>query len=176
MVDCFALLLAPGGGDELQGIKRGNVELADLLLINEADGDLLAAAERARADYQAALHLLRPASRVWTPEVLSCSALHEKGIEAVWQAVLRQRRALEEAGELATRRARQAHRWLWAEIEAGLTEALRADPAGRRLIGELEDQVREARLLPSAAARRLVRRFLAAAEAQRESGDNRCGP
>ncbi|HEX5080346.1 MAG TPA: methylmalonyl Co-A mutase-associated GTPase MeaB [Geminicoccaceae bacterium] len=163
MVDCFALLLAPGGGDELQGIKRGNVELADLLLINKADGDLLAAAERARADYQAALHLLRPASKAWTPEVLSCSALHGQGIEVVWQAVLRQRRALEEAGELATRRARQAHRWLWAEIEAGLVDALRADPASRRLIGELEDEVRKATLLPSAAARRVVRRFLAAA-------------
>ena len=107
MVDCFALLLAPGGGDELQGIKRGNVELADLLLINKADGDLLAAAERARADYQAALHLLRPASAAWTPEVMTCSALHEEGIAAVWQAVLRQRRALEAAGELAARRARQ---------------------------------------------------------------------
>jgi LAO/AO transport system kinase len=173
MVDCFALLLAPGGGDELQGIKRGIIELADLVLVNKADGDLLAAAERARADYQAALHLLRPATPAWTPEVLSCSALHDQGIEAIWQAVLRQRRALEEAGELAARRARQAHRWLWAEIEAGLIDALRADPACRRLIGELEDEVEAARLLPPAAARRLVSRLLTREPAKR-TGDAPC--
>lgn len=83
MVDCFALLLAPGGGDELQGIKRGIIELADLVLVNKADGDLLPAAERARADHQAALHLLRPATHVWTPEVLTCSALHDQDIEAI---------------------------------------------------------------------------------------------
>jgi LAO/AO transport system kinase len=173
MVDCFALLLAPGGGDELQGIKRGIIELADLLLVNKADGDLLAAAERARADYQAALHLLRPATPAWTPEVLSCSALHDQGIEAIWQAVLRQRQALEEAGELAARRARQAHRWLWAEIEAGLIDALRADPASRRLIGELEGEVEAARLLPPAAARRLVSRLLTGGPAKR-TGDAPC--
>jgi LAO/AO transport system kinase len=92
MVDCFLLLLAPGGGDELQGIKRGIVELADLVVVNKADGDLLAAASAARADYQAALHLLRPATPAWTPEVLTCSALHDQGIEEVWQAVQRHRR------------------------------------------------------------------------------------
>jgi LAO/AO transport system kinase len=161
MVDCFALLLAPGGGDELQGIKRGIIELADLVLVNKADGDLLAAARRARADYQAALHLLRPATPAWTPEVLTCSALHEEGLEAVWQAICRQRGALEQAGELAARRTRQARRWLRTEIEAGLLDALRADPASRRLLAELEREVEAARLLPSAAARRLLRRFLA---------------
>jgi LAO/AO transport system kinase len=168
MVDCFALLLAPGGGDELQGIKRGIIELADLVLVNKADGDLLPAAERARADYQAALHLLRPASTAWTPEVLTCSALHDQGIAAIWQAICRHRLALEQAGELAARRGRQAHRWLWAEIEAGLIDALRADPASRRLIGELEGDVAAAKLLPPAAARRLVRRFLAADLAKQE--------
>jgi LAO/AO transport system kinase len=173
MVDCFALLLAPGGGDELQGIKRGIIELADLVLINKADGDLLAAAERARAEYQAALHLLRPISPAWTTEVLSCSALHDQGIEAIWQAILRQRGALEQAGELAARRARQAQRWLWAEIEAGLLDRLRADPASRRLIAELEGDVEAARLLPPAAARRLVSRFLAGDPAI-SKGEVRC--
>jgi LAO/AO transport system kinase len=174
MVDCFALLLAPGGGDELQGIKRGIIELADLVLVNKADGDLLAAAQRARADYQAALHLLRPASPAWTPEVLACSALHEQGIDAVWQAICRQRRALEQAGELTARRARQVYRWLWTEIEAGLLDALRADPTSRRLIAELEGDVEAGRLLPPAAARRLVRRFLAGGVAKL-TGDAPCG-
>jgi GTPase len=161
MVDCFALLLAPGGGDELQGIKRGIIELADLVLVNKADGDLLAAANRAKADYQAALHLLRPAAPAWTPEVLTCSALHDQGIEEVWQAILRQREALEQAGELDARRTRQAHSWLWAEIQAGLLDHLRGDPASLRLINELEGKVEAGKLLPPKAARRLVTRFLA---------------
>jgi LAO/AO transport system kinase len=163
MVDCFALLLAPGGGDELQGIKRGIIELADLVLINKADGDLEPAARRAQADYQAALHLLRPATAAWTPQVLACSALHDRGTQEVWQAVQRHRQALEEHGELAAKRARQAHSWLWAEIEAGLVEGLRGDPASRRRIAELEREVAAGTLLPPRAARRLVQQFLAPA-------------
>ena len=107
MVDCFVLLLAPGGGDELQAIKRGIIELADLVVVNKADGELLAAARRAQADYQAALHLLRPATAGWTPEVLTCSALEGSGIDALWQAVRRHRAALEATGELAAKRQRQ---------------------------------------------------------------------
>jgi GTPase len=160
MVDCFALLLAPGGGDDLQGIKRGIIELADLVLINKADGDLAAAAQRAKADYQGALHLLRPATPAWAPEVLACSALHDQGVQEVWQAVQRHRKALEQAGELAAKRARQARSWLWAEIQAGLVEGLQADPASRQRIHELERQVAAGALLPPEAARRLVRRFL----------------
>jgi LAO/AO transport system kinase len=163
MVDCFLLLLAPGGGDELQGIKRGVIELADLVLINKADGELLAAARRAQADYQAALRLLRPATPGWTPEVLTCSALHGEGIAAVWQAVQRQRSALEAAGELAAKRQRQSGSWLWAEVQAGLADALRADPATAELLAALEDEVAGGRLLPPQAARALVARFRAGA-------------
>jgi LAO/AO transport system kinase len=159
MVDCFLLLLAPGGGDELQGIKRGIVELADLVVINKADGDLLAAARRARADYQAALQLLRPPTPAWTPEVLACSALHEEGIDQIWQAVLRHRQALEDGGELAAKRARQIRSWLSAEVQAGLIDALRADPATAELLAALEHDVDTGRLLPPRAARELVRRF-----------------
>jgi LAO/AO transport system kinase len=159
MVDCFLLLLAPGGGDELQGIKRGIVELADLVVINKADGDLLAAARRARADYQAALQLLRPPTPAWTPEVLACSALHEEGIDQIWQAVRRHRQALEKSGELAAKRARQIRSWLSAEVQAGLVDALRADPATAELLAALEHDVDTGRLLPPRAARELVRRF-----------------
>jgi LAO/AO transport system kinase len=173
MVDCFTLLLAPGGGDELQGIKRGIIELADVVLINKADGELLAAANRAKADYQAALHLLRPATPAWTPEVLTCSALHDQGLEAVWQVVLRHRAALEQSGELAAKRARQAHSWLWAEIQAGLIDALRGDGASRRLIEDLEAAVEAGRLLPPQAARRLVARFRAGDPASRK-GETPC--
>jgi LAO/AO transport system kinase len=159
MVDCFLLVLAPGGGDELQGIKRGIIELADVVLINKADGELLAAARRAQADYQAALHLLRPATPGWTPEVLTCSALDGQGIAAVWQAVRRQRSALEAAGELAAKRQRQTGSWLRAEVQAGLADALRADPGSAELLAALEDEVASGRLLPPQAARALVTRF-----------------
>jgi LAO/AO transport system kinase len=159
MVDGFLLLLAPGGGDDLQGIKRGIVELADLVVINKADGDLLAAARRARADYQAALHLLRPATAAWTPEVLTCSALHGEGIEEVWQAVRRHRQALERGGELDAKRERQTESWLFAEVQALLLDALRRDEATAALLAELQDAVRSGGLLPPHAARCLVARF-----------------
>jgi LAO/AO transport system kinase len=159
MVDCFVLLLAPGGGDELQAIKRGIIELADLVVVNKADGELLAAARRAQADYQAALHLLRPATAGWTPEVLICSALEGSGIEAIWQAVRRHRAALEATGELAAKRQRQTLSWLAAEVQAGLVEALRADPSLSALLAELEQAVAAGRVLPPEAARTLVARF-----------------
>jgi LAO/AO transport system kinase len=159
MVDCFLLLLAPGAGDELQGIKRGIVELADLVVINKADGELLAAARRAQADYRAALQLLRPATPAWTPEVRACSALQEEGIGEIWQAVLRHGQALEDSGELSAKRARQIKSWLWAEVQAGLADALRADPATADLIAALEDDVRSGRLLPPEAARALIHQF-----------------
>ena len=156
MVDCFMLLLAPGAGDELQGIKRGIVELADLVIVNKADGDLLAEAKRVRADYQAALHLLRPASDAWTPEVLSCSALRGDGIDDVWQAVLRHRRSMDESGRLEAKRAGQRRSWLWAEVQAGLIERLRRDPATASQMRDLERQVTNGDLLPPAAARKLI--------------------
>jgi len=159
MVDCFVLLLAPAGGDELQGIKRGIVEQADLVLINKADGDLLPAANLARADYEGALHLLRPANAAWTPEVLTCSALHGEGIERVWDAVRRYHDALEAAGELAARRARQTRSWLWGEVQAGLVDALRGDAETRSMLDRMEADVSEGRRLPSHAARELVARF-----------------
>jgi LAO/AO transport system kinase len=163
MVDCFLLVLAPGGGDELQGIKRGIIELADLVVVNKADGELRAAALRAGADYRAALQLLRPASTGWTPEVLTCSALEGAGIAELWQAVRRQRAALEASGELAAKRQRQTVSWLAAEVQAALLDALRADPATGRLLTELEQAVGAGRMLPPEAARALVARFRAGA-------------
>jgi LAO/AO transport system kinase len=175
MVDCFLLLLAPGAGDELQGIKRGVVELADLVVINKADGELLAAARRAKADYAAALQLLRPPTPAWTPEVLACSALQEEGIDAVWQAVRRQRGALEDGGELAAKRARQSRSWLLAEMQAALAEALRADPPTAELMAGLEDAVGAGRLLPPQAARELIARFRAGGPARGIGVDRKGG-
>jgi LAO/AO transport system kinase len=128
-------------------------------VVNKADGELLAAAQRAQADYRAALQLLRPPTPAWTPKVLACSALEEQGIAAVWQTVLRHRRALEDSGELAAKRGRQIRSWLWAEVQAGLADALRADPATAALLNELEQDVDAGRVLPPQAARALIARF-----------------
>lgn len=170
MVDMFVLLLQPGGGDELQGIKRGIVELADLLVVTKADGDLVPAANRAVADYRRALTLLHPATAHWTPEVLSCSAVSGKGIDAVWSAVERYRKALGPAGEIGRRRAAQAQRWLWNEIAESLLESLRAHPGVRGRLAVLEKDVAAGRLAPGLAAAELLALFREGAEAPAKAG------
>ncbi len=155
-VDMFVLVLAPGGGDELQGLKRGVVELADLLVVNKTDGALEPAARQLALDYQAALSLLRPRSTAWKPEVLLVSALEARGVAEVWDAATRYRAALEGCGEIARRRADQARSWLWREVTEGLTESLRGDAAISGLVEELEDQVAEGALTPGAAADRVL--------------------
>lgn len=157
MSDCFLLLLAPGAGDELQGIKRGIVETADLIMVNKADGDLLNVANLVRSDYQAALHLLRPASSAWTPEVMTCSALHGEGIDRIWQAVCRHREALERTGELLAKRERQRQSWFWSEVQAGLLEALCRDPRSASLMQQLEKEIAAGSLLPPKAAETMIR-------------------
>jgi len=159
MVDCFLLLLAPGAGDDLQGIKRGIVELADLVVVNKADGDLKAAANRARADYAAALHLLRPATPVWTPLVLTCSALEGDGIETVWQTIKQHRNALESGGGLLEKRQAQRKSWLLAEIQSGLLDLLHDDPHTQSDIRAFERQVETGQLLPSVAAKALLKKL-----------------
>jgi LAO/AO transport system kinase len=159
MVDMFLLLQQPGGGDELQGFKRGIMELADLVIVNKADGDLAAAAERAAAEYRGALQFLRPASRHWRPQVMKCSALTGTGVDAVWAAVGRYREAMGAAGELTRRRADQALDWMWAELGESLLSALRAHPAVAAQLPALEDEVRAGHLTPTLAAERLLGAF-----------------
>lgn len=160
MVDMFVLLLMPGGGDELQGIKRGIVELADLLLINKADGELAAVAGRTAAEYRHALRLLRPASAAWTPPVLTCSGLTGDGVPAVWEAVERYRSALSATGEIARRRAAQARAWLWTELSESLLATLKAHPGVAERLPVLEEEVAAGRITPSAAAETLLQVYL----------------
>ena len=147
MVDMFLLLLAPGAGDELQGLKRGIVELADLIVVNKADGDLADAARRVEGEYRAALGLLRARELHWTPRVLRCSALRGEGIEEVWEAVEAYRAALEADGAIARRRAEQARRHDPAGERNGEPALLcRPDPteipqAIRDIIEEVDDVV-----------------------------------
>jgi len=155
MTDLLLLLLLPSGGDELQGIKKGIVELADLVVVNKADGDMLAAARRAAAEYQAALRMLRPQSETWQVPVQLASALQGDGIDAVWDSVLRFREVLGPSG-LQRKRARQARAWLWQEIEEALRDDFVGDPAVAGQLEALERAGMAGELPPAVAARRLL--------------------
>ena len=159
MTDIFLLLLLPGGGDELQGIKRGIVELADMIIVNKADGDLEPAAGRAAADYPSALGFLHPRHPGWTVPVETCSALHDEGIAEIWQRVEDYRAMMTENGEFERTRARQARAWLWNEISETLLETLREDADIRARIVTLEEAVATGRTSPWVAAQELVETY-----------------
>lgn len=161
LTDLFLLLLQPHGGDELQGIKRGVMELADLLVVNKADGATVDAAERTAADFANAIRLLRPPTPWWTPRVMQCSALNGTGIAGVWDAVAAFRRAGEEGGGIGKRRALQAKTRLWTEIGDGLLAALKADPRAAALIPALEARLDAGEIAPGAAARQVLDAFRA---------------
>jgi len=160
MVDFFLVLTLAGGGDELQGIKRGILELADLLVVTKADGDNLGAAARARAEYARALALMSPRSPAWRPHVLTCSAQEGTGLEPLWAAVLEHREALQASGEWERRRGQQRVHWLWQAIRDGLQEALAADEAAGRRLTSLEAEVREGTTAPEVAAAKVLGAFL----------------
>jgi LAO/AO transport system kinase len=156
----FVLILPPAAGDELQGIKRGVVELADLVLVNKADGGLAAAAHRSAADYASALRLLRPPLPEWAVPVRAISALEGIGIPEVWDEVARFRAALERSGAWSRRRAEQARAALWSEVGDSLVERFRTAPAVTRRLAEVEKQVMAGTRTPGAAARTLLAAFL----------------
>ena len=156
MVDVFVLLVNPGGGDELQGIKRGIMELADLVVVTKADGDLAPAAGRAAADYRNALGLLRPRWASWRPQVMTCSALSGDGVDDVAAALRQFANDVGGTGELEAHRRTQAVEALWSELRSGLVDRLAADGAVRQRIDELEPQVANGTVPPTAAARRIL--------------------
>jgi LAO/AO transport system kinase len=164
LVDLFLLLLLPGGGDELQGLKRGIVELADILAINKADGELEAAAGRAAAEYASAVRLLPPGHEGWQPPVLTCSAKTGTGIAEVWAEIARFREAFGPGGAIADKRARQAQAWMWNEISETLMARFKAHPEVAEQLTALGDKVRAGILTPAAAARALMAAFLGAAD------------
>jgi LAO/AO transport system kinase len=160
MTDMFVLLLQPGGGDELQGIKRGIMELADLVLVNKADGGLEALAERSAADYRNALRLLQPRTSGWKVAVQTCSALEQTGIREAWDEVLKHQDVLESDGRLAERRAAQARAWMWAEVQDSLVADLQRKPAVRERLPALEAAVSEGKMPAAKAAEHLLRIYL----------------
>jgi LAO/AO transport system kinase len=163
MVDLFLLLLLPSGGDELQGIKKGVVEIADLVVVNKADGEMKAAAARAAAEYQSALRMLKPLSDAWQVPVLRCSSLTGAGVPEVWDAVGRYRAAVGDEG-LAARRAEQARAWLWSEIDDTLLARFRRHPDVATALPEAERAVMAGETTPGMAAESLLTAFGVAAE------------
>ena len=160
MVDLFMLLVQPGAGDELQGIKRGAVERADIVVVTKADGALEGPAAHAKADFEAALSL-HSGEGPWTPCVIACSSVEGHGLDEIADAVERHRAAMAEAGALEAKRAAQASAWLWREVEASLIAALRADERLAPAVEAFEAEVTAQTLTAAAAARRIVRRILA---------------
>jgi LAO/AO transport system kinase len=155
MTDVFVLLQLPNAGDDLQAIKRGIVELADVIAYNKTDLDA-AAAKRAMGQMKNALGLLRPAGGGWRPPVLGVSAAKRDGIEAFWREVVRCRDTLAASGELADKRRRQSLDWMWTLIDAGLRERFRAHPGVRSALPECSARVAAGALTPTAAAKRLL--------------------
>jgi LAO/AO transport system kinase len=159
IVDMFVLILAPAGGDELQGIKRGIVELADLVLVNKADGELAAAAHRTLADYASAMGLIRSRCPEWQVPVRAISALEGTGVRQVWDDVDRFRAALESTGVWSRQRAQQARSALWSEIGDSLLEHFRAGPSIAGRLSNVEKEVMAGTRTPSATARELLASF-----------------
>ena len=160
MVDFFLVLMLAGAGDELQGIKKGILELADMIAVNKADGNNSQRAAAAAREYQIALHLTAPTSPHWTPPVLTCAGLTGEGVETLWSQVEQHRRLLSESGDLERRRVEQRVRWMWSMLDDRLLEALRTHPAVGKLLPELESQVRSDRTTPVSAVNTLIKTFL----------------
>jgi len=160
MTDMFILLLLPAGGDELQGIKRGIMERADLVLVNKSDGELKAAATRSAADYRNALRFMQQRSAHWEVPVATCSAADGSGIAEAWDIVGRFREAMTRSGELAAHRAAQARAWLWSEMSESLIESLQQDAGMRARVAAIETAVAAGETAPRVAAQELVGIFL----------------
>ncbi|MCO4763334.1 MAG: methylmalonyl Co-A mutase-associated GTPase MeaB [Myxococcales bacterium] len=156
MVDTFVVLMLAGAGDELQGIKKGILEVADLLAINKADGDNILPAKRARSRYASALRLVRPTTDGWRPRVLTCSGQSGEGVEAVWQAVLAHRQEHEASGALQQRRQSQDLAWMWAVVETEIVGRLRRSEQVQAESGQLEKSVRTGATPPTLAAWRIL--------------------
>ncbi|MFE7133283.1 methylmalonyl Co-A mutase-associated GTPase MeaB [Streptomyces sp. NPDC057638] len=159
MVDTFLLLTLARTGDQLQGIKKGVLELADVIAVNKADGPHERDARAAARELTGALRLMHPADAVWTPPVLSCSARESTGLEAVWERVEQHRARLDSAGLLAAKRRDQQIDWTWSMVRETVLDRLRAHPEVRALTPELEREVREGSLTPTLAAQRLLHAF-----------------
>jgi LAO/AO transport system kinase len=166
MVDLFLALMLPGAGDELQGIKKGLIELADMIAVNKADGDNALRAAQAVAHYRAAMRIIEPRSPAWRPPVLAVSALTGDGLDGLWAEVLRHRQLLTANGERAATRRQQQVRWFRAMLEGRLLDDFRRHPALGRLLPRLEAEVAAGSLVPSLAVDRALAALAGSSEAE----------
>jgi GTPase len=157
MTDFFLVLMLPGAGDELQGIKKGVIELADMIAVNKADGDNVARAKAAAAEYQAALHILVPRSPSWTPPVITYSALTGQGIGDLWQRIVDHRQRLGGTGEIDARRREQQVKWMWTMLDERLRARLAGDRSLKAKLPAIEAAVAEGRLSPALAVEEIAR-------------------
>ena len=156
MTDFFLALMLPGAGDELQGIKKGLVELADMIAVNKADGDNVKRANLAAGEYRSALHILSPRSQHWHPPVVTYSALTGAGIDTIWQKILDHRTAMNASGEFEARRREQQVKWMWSMFEQLTMARLRADASVRAKVKRIEAEVAAGRISPALAAEQIA--------------------
>ena len=156
MVDFFLVLLLAGAGDEIQGLKKGILELADALTITKADGDNRGPAQKAAKVYELALHLLQPSSPRWNPPVLTCSALEMTGIERIWETVIEHHELVVQSGELEQKRRQQAVAWMWALVDEGLKTRFTRHPEIKKQLPRILREVERGSLAPTSAADKLL--------------------
>ncbi|MFO8084346.1 MAG: methylmalonyl Co-A mutase-associated GTPase MeaB [Desulfobacterales bacterium] len=156
MVDFFLVLMLSGAGDELQGIKKGVIEIADAIAINKADGDNIQKAEQAKKAYEYALHLLKPSSSLWSPPVLTCSAKEMFGIQEIWETILNHRKLFIESGELDLKRKQQALAWMWSLVEEGLKERFYKNSEVTKCLNKISRKVEDGTTTPTIAAEQLL--------------------
>ena len=156
MTDFFLLLMVAGAGDELQGLKKGVVELADMIAVNKADDENVARARAAASEFRSALNILSPRSQTWQPQVLTCSAKTGDGIADLWANVLAHRDKTSATGELAERRRSQQIKWMWTLLEERMMTKLRSDPAVRAKLRQAEAAVAAGTLAPTLAVEQIA--------------------
>jgi LAO/AO transport system kinase len=157
MTDFFLVIMIPGAGDELQGLKKGIVELADMIAVNKADGDNLKRANQAAAEYRAALNILAQPSADWSPPVITYSALTGNGIDELWKNVTAHKDKMTKSGMLAARRREQQVKWMWTMLEERLTAKLRSDPSVRSKLKQAEAAVAADKLAPTLAVEEIAK-------------------
>ncbi|MFC1881725.1 methylmalonyl Co-A mutase-associated GTPase MeaB [Thermodesulfobacteriota bacterium] len=156
MVDFFLVLMLAGAGDELQGIKKGVLELADAIAINKADGNNIGNAAKAKIEYEKALNLLTPSSKIWSPPVLTCSAVTMDGIKDIWQTILDHKEKFEISGELMEKRSKQSLDWMWALVEEGLIDRFYKNPGVEKSLPNIVKSVEKGITGPTVAAHKLL--------------------
>lgn len=160
MVDMFVMLVSPAGGDELQGLKKGIVELVDLIIINKADGELVSNAQHVQSEYISALKFVKRRFKSWRPPVLCLSSKKKYGIEKLWEEMLNFKETISESQELYFNRKKQYNLWMWLYIENTLMTAFRKHPKVILLLPEIENQVTERIITPGQASDILIKQFM----------------